>query len=209
MKPNINTKEFSIKKENFYKTKFKKKQIILAGSLRANSNYIKHLYIKEYGKTKKWCTYTISRDGKIFQHYDPAYYTDFMGIKTIDKHSISIVLENMGSIFYDYDSEKWLNWAMEVCDESLVYEKSWKGTSYWESYTEEQFKSVVELSKYLCETYDINVDCIGYNVYKNGTADFEGIVTRSNFDIDYDDLNPSFNFKKYLIDMDIDIIDHE
>ena len=202
----IDKKTYKIKPVNYYKRKYKKKQIILASSLRAKSNHIKRLSKKEYGKTKKWCTYTITREGVIYQHYDPKYYTDFMGIKDIDKHSISIVLENMGGIYYDTDSESWLNWAMEVCDEDRKYEQNWKGNRYWESYPDEQFNATVELCNYLIETYDIERDCIGYNVHnKTGALTFRGIVTRSNFDTDYNDLNPHFDFKKFLNGLDIDI----
>lgn len=201
----IDKETYKIKKQNYYRSKCDKKQIILAGSLRGGSNHIKRLSKKEYGLTKKWCTFTISREGQVFQHYDPKYYTDFMGIKDVDKHSISIVLENMGSIFYDYESEEWLNWAMEVCPEENVYEKHWKGNRYWEIYSEQQFNATVELCKYLCEEYDITLDCLGYNVFKRGTENFQGIVTRSNFNIDYDDLNPSFDFKKFLTEIGVDI----
>lgn len=192
-------------KEGYYKSKYKKKQIILGGSLRAESNHVIHNQVREYGKTKKWSTYTIRRDGKIYEHFDPKYYSDYLGIKEIDKHSISIVLENMGSVFYDYNSDKWLNWAMEVCNESFVHEKGWKGNRYWEIYTDEQFVATVNLCKFLFEKHDITQDCLGYNVYKDGTKDFEGVVTRSNFDIDYNDLNPSFDFKRFLTELGIEV----
>lgn len=191
--------------DNYYRSKPKKKQIILAGSLRGGSNHIKRLSKKSFGKTKKWCTFTISRDGKIYQHYNPIYYTDFMGIKEVDKHSISIVLENMGSLFYDDETEQWYNWIIETCEEELVFEKHWKGSRYWEEYSEEQFESTVKLCKYLCEEYNITLDSLGYNVYKRETASFEGIVTRSNFDHDYDDLNPHFDFKKFIEETGIDV----
>ena len=201
----IDKKKYKIPSENYYKSKNTKNQIILAGSLRCDSNHIKRLTNKSFGKTKRWCTYTIGRDGRIYQHYDPKYYSDFMGDKQIDRHSISIVLENMGSLYYDDDTEEWYNWANETCDEELVFEKHWKGNRYWESYTEDQFNSTIELCKYLCDEFNIVLDSIGYNVYKSRTVDFEGIVTRSNYDIDYSDLNPHFDFKRFLHEIGIDV----
>jgi N-acetyl-anhydromuramyl-L-alanine amidase AmpD len=199
----IDKTTYNIPSENYYKSKNKKTQIILAGSLRSESNHIKRLSKKSYGMTKKWCTYTISRDGKIYQHYDPKYYTDFMVDKEIDKKSISIVLENMGSLFYDDETDKWYNWIMETCTNELVYEKHWKSGRYWESYTEKQFISTIELCKYLSKKYNIILDSLGLNVYESFTKNFQGIVTRSNYDIDYSDLNPQFNFKRFLKEIGI------
>lgn len=194
----INKKTYKIDKQNFYQTKNKKEQIILAGSLRKENYHIKRLQKKEYGKTKKWCTYSISRNGEIYQHYDPQYYSDFMGNKNIDRKSISIVLENMGMVFYDYELNTFLNWVHEECHEDDVFERNWKGSRYWEIYTSEQMDATVELCNYLCNKYDIPLDCLGFNVYHEDTIKFNGIVTRSNYDTDYNDLNPHFDWKLFL-----------
>lgn len=203
-KPKIDIETYAVEEYNYYHTKHKKNQIILAGSLRKDNFHIKHLQKKEYGKTKKWNTFTISREGEIFQHFDPKCYTDYMGIKDVDKHAISIVLENMGMVFYDYETGHFLNWVHEICDENLVYEKNWKTCRYWEMYADAQFSSLVELCEYLCEKYNIPLDSLGFNVHHEDTAKFKGIVTRSNFDVDYNDLNPSFNFKGFLEELEIE-----
>jgi hypothetical protein len=194
----IDTETYQIPSNSFYKTKHKKNQIILAGSLRKENYHIKRFQKKNYGKTKKWCTYSISRSGTIYQHYDPKCYTDFMGIKDIDKHSISIVLENMGMVYFDVDSNMYLNWILEECDNDKVLELNWKSCRYWEKYTPEQFASTVDLCKSLCDTHKITLDSLGFNVYDPTTPKFKGIVTRSNFDSSYSDLNPSFDFKTFL-----------
>ena len=204
-KPKINIKKYKVEDYNYYHTKHKKNQIILAGSLRKKNFHIKRLQKKDYGKTKKWNTFTISREGTIYQHFDPKCYTDFMVEKEIDKHSISIVLENMGFVFYDYDTSKFLNWAHEICEENLVFEKSWKNYLYWENYSDEQFDATSKLCEYLCERYRIPLDSLGFNVHHADTHRFKGIVTRSNFNIDYTDLNPSFNFRLFLKSLNIDV----
>jgi hypothetical protein len=197
----IDKETYKIKRENYYVGKHKKNQIILAGSLRKENYHIIHLQHKEYGKSKKWPTFSISREGIIYQHYDPKYYTDFMGKKDIDKYSISVVLENMGMVFFDYEADGFLNALHEKCDEKNVYEKNWRGYSYCEAYTEKQYDSVLNLCLYLCDEFSIPKDSFGFNVYHEETKKFKGIVTRSNFDPDYTDLNPSFNFKRFLIDL--------
>jgi hypothetical protein len=42
---------------------------------------------------------------------------------------------------------------------------------------------------------NIEKECIGTNVRFNEVKDFKGIVSKSNYDFIYKDLNPSFNFK--------------
>jgi hypothetical protein len=200
----IDKKTYKVETYNYYHTKHKKRQIILAGSLRSEHNHIVHLQHKKYGKSKQWNTFTISREGDVYQHFDPACYSDFMGIKEVDKHSISIVLENMGMVFYDYDSNKYLNWIHEECDEDLIYEQNWKNSRYWEKYTDVQFEATIELCHMLCSKYKVPLDSLGFNAYHEHADKFEGILCRSNFDHDYSDLNHSFDFKKFLEKIGID-----
>lgn len=201
----IDKKTYKINDKNYYKSKYDKKQIILAGSLRKNNFHIKRLEKKDFGQTKTWPTFSINRQGNIYQHFDPKYYSDFIGDKDIDKQSISIVLENMGLLFYEYNSDKYLNSLHEDCPEEFVYERKWNGGTYWEKYTNEQFDSLVELCRNLCEQYNIELDSLGHNVFYDETKNFEGIITRSNIDNQYTDLNPSFNFKAFLQELDIEI----
>lgn len=200
----IDKKTYKVEDYNYYHTKHKKRQIIIAGSLRKEHNHLIHLNNKKGGKSKQWNTFTITREGIIYQHFDPQSYSDFMGIKEIDKHSISIVLENMGMVFYDFESSNYLNWIHEGCDEDNVFEQNWKNSRYWEIYSDKQFTSTVELCKSLCKKHRVPLDSLGFNAYHEGTARFEGIVCRSNFDQDYNDLNPSFSFKEFLNKMGID-----
>lgn len=199
----INSEECKIPDKNYYKVEYEKKQIILAGSLRKNNYHIVNLKRKDYGNTKEWNTFTITREGKILEHYNPKYYSDFMGNKEIDKKSISVVLENMGMLYFDYDSNNFFNWSNDICPESNVFEKNWKGCRYWEAYTKEQFNATINLCDYLSGKFGIEMNCIGHNSHHENTEDFEGIVTRSNFDIDHFDLNPSFDYKKFLHELDI------
>jgi len=194
---------YPIDQQNYHQVKSKKTQIIVGGSLRKGSNHIQHLKTKDFGTSKKWPTYSITREGVIFQHYDPSYYSDYMGIKEIDKKSISIVLENMGMLFYDANKECFMNWINEECNDKLIHEKLWKNCRYWETYTNKQYDSLSLLCGQLCKEQEIALDALGFNVYQEDTDKFNGIVTRSNFDSDYTDLNPSFDFQKFLKKLNI------
>jgi N-acetyl-anhydromuramyl-L-alanine amidase AmpD len=192
----IDDKTYSIKEINRYRTQNPKIQIVLATSLRKNDYHITRLLHKDFGKTKKWNTYTISRDGTIYQHYNNKYHTDFLGIKEADKQIISIVLENMGSLFQT-PSKKFINWLNEICDDERVVAKNWLGYSYWEQFDGEQIKSLVSLCKNLCEEHNIPKVCVEFHHYHKDIIKFRGIVFRSNYIQDSSDINPLFDIVKF------------
>lgn len=194
----IDRNTYRIDAKNYHQVKSKKTQIILAGSLRKGSNRLIRLKKKDFGLSKAWSTFTIRRDGKIFQHYDPMYSSEFMDNRDIDKKSISIVLENMGMLSFDYEENKYLNWINEICEEDLVHEKLWKTCRYWEAYTDEQYKATLHLCVYLCRNYGVKQDNIGHNSNLENALSFQGILSKSNFDSEYYDLNPSFDFKRFM-----------
>lgn len=187
---------YCVKEYNRYKTQTVKTQIILATSLRKGSYHITRLLHKDFGRTKKWNTYTVSRDGTIFQHYDTKYHTDFLGIKEADKKSISIVLENMGCLFQTPNG-KYINWINEICDDENVVEKKWLGYSFWENIPDIQLESVAKLCTELCDKYNIPKVCIDFNNYHKDIIKFKGIVFRSNYIENSSDINPLFNIEKF------------
>ena len=129
----IDSEKYGVAENNRYKTQIAKTQIILATSLRKDSNHIIRLQHKDYHKTKRWNTFTISRTGEIFQHFDPSFHSDFLNIKDVDKKSISIVLENMGYLFAA-PNDKYINWINEECSLENIVEKQWLGYNYWEKF---------------------------------------------------------------------------
>jgi N-acetyl-anhydromuramyl-L-alanine amidase AmpD len=192
----IDNETYCIKETNRYKNQSVKTQILLATSLRKNSYHITRLLHKEFGNTKRWNAYTVSRDGTVFQHYDTKYHSDFLGIKEADNQSISIVLENMGCLFYTPQG-KYINWLNEVCDADRVVEKDWLGYHYWEQFSEEQIQSVVEICKELCEKHGIPKKCIEFHHFHKETIKFRGIVFRSNYIEDSSDINPLFDIEMF------------
>lgn len=191
----IDKETYKIKQENRYKTKTPKTQIVIAVSLRKDSHYITRLQHKDYGKTKRWNTYTISRDGKAYQHYDEKFHTDFLGIKEGDKRSISIVLENMGALFLA-GAHKHINWLNEVCEEEKVVEREWFGYEYWEGFPDEQLESLIDLCRELCDKHSIPKEIIEFSTYHKQVSKFRGIAFRSNYIEDSSDLNPLFDIPK-------------
>jgi len=188
----IDSETYNVRDCNRYSSVTNKEQIVIASSLRKDSNHIVRLLHKDFGKTKRWNTFTISRDGKIYQHYNPKNYSDFLNIKSVDKQSISIVLENMGYLKKDKD-DQFVNWLNEECDENLVIERKWLNLNYWESFTDEQMKSCVELCNFLCDEFNIKKKVMLINTYHKDTINFKGIVFRSNYIENIADINPTFD----------------
>lgn len=192
----IDSETYCIPEINRYKTQIAKTQLVLATSLRKDSNHIIRLQHKDYHKTKKWNTYTISRTGEIYQHYDPKFHSDFLGMKEVDKKTISIVLENMGCLF-EAPGNKYINWINEVCENENVEEKEWLGYNFWEKMYDEQIESTVLLCRRLCEEFNIPRVAMEFNFYHKETHKFRGIVFRSNYIGDSSDINPLFNIPKF------------
>lgn len=190
--------------ESHYEVEHEKTQIVIGRSLRKKSYHITRLQQQEFGRSKKWNTYSITRSGEIYQHYDDKFYSDFLDIKDADVKSISIVLENMGSLFETKTGE-YINWLTEMCDPALVVENNWRGYRYWEKFTDNQMKSVSELCLYLCKKHNIPNICIDFDHYHKDIINFKGIVFRSNYLENSSDVNPnfdieSFNKSLYIID---------
>ena len=181
---------------NFYKVESSKSQIVISISLRKDGNHITRLKHKSFGKSKKWNTYTITRDGVIFEHYPSKYYGDFIGIKQGDRQSITIVLENMGCLFNTSD-ENYVNWLNEECDGALVINKRWMGYDYWESFTDNQINSLTWLCRHLCEKHGINLSCIDFQYYHKDVVKYMGIVFMSNYIEDTNNISPLFDIEKF------------
>ena len=191
----IDKETYKIKQVNRYKTKSPKTQIVIGISLRKENRHITRLQHKDFGKTKKWNTYTISREGEVYQHYDEKYHTDFLGVKEGDKRSISIVLENMGALF-TIASGRHINWLNEVCEEENVVEKEYFGYDFWEKFPDEQMISLIMLCRELCEKHAIPKIFIEFFHHHKETHKFRGIVFRGNYIEDSSDLHPLIDIPK-------------
>ena len=179
MEIKIDNNTYKISDDLHYNTTIAKTQIILSLSLRKSNYHIIRQQHKDYGKAKNWNTFTISREGKIYQHYDPKYHTDFMGIKEIDKKSISIVLENMGILFNE--NGNFVNWLNESCDPKRVIEQNWLSYHYWEKIDLPQINSTVHLCKQLSKEFGIPSDIIEFHYYHKGMENYKGIAFKSNY----------------------------
>jgi len=194
----IDKETYNLTEKNYYNIETNKKLIVLGNSLSDKDNHITGWENRMGGEYKKTSTYTIFRNGEIYEHFKPIYYSSFVENENVDKKIISITLENQGWLNKDLKNDRYFNWVGNIYKRNKsVYEKRWRGFVYWDSYTNKQMKSCVFLIKHLCDKFNIENKCVGHNTYIDGIDMFEGITYRSNFQREYTDLNPSWDFKKF------------
>jgi len=179
---------FNIGKSN------KKTQIILSETKRNYRNYINSLKYRYNGKNPYIPNYVVTKEGEIYKTLEDDEYTNMMLDDDIDKQSIHIVLENYGWLKKNPLEDSYVNYIGDIYKKE-VYTKKWRDYFFWDKYNEEQIKILSELILKICNKLNIKKDCLGTNVKFDEVKNFKGIVSKSNFDFIYKDLNPSFDFK--------------
>jgi N-acetyl-anhydromuramyl-L-alanine amidase AmpD len=174
----------------------KKKQIILCHTSREVEEYLVSLKFRYNGKFDRVPNYVINRDGKILQLLSDISHTNYFKEENINRNSIIICLENLGWLEKKPLTNSYINWKGSIYNQQ-VYEKKWRDYFFWQPYTESQMKSTADLCNQITETLRIDNRCIGHNTRVVGIENFEGIVTKSNFDSNFTDLSPSFNFETF------------
>jgi len=175
----------------------KKKQIILVHTSRNANDYLLSLQHRFNGKYKKIPHYLINREGVILQLLSNKEVSNFFGDNSIDKNVIIISLENMGWLEKEPLFNHYVNWIGDIYKDK-VYDKKWRDYFFWQPYTDEQMESLVYLCKRLFKEMSIKNAIVGHNTKINGIEKFEGVVSRSNYDSEVTDLNPSFDFELFI-----------
>ena len=178
--------------------KYKQKtQIILCHTSREVEEYLASLKFRYNAKYDKIPNYVVTREGKVLQLLSDQGYGNFFDDHITNKLSIFVMLENLGWLEKKPLTNHYINWKGSIYNEQ-VYEKKWRDFYFWQPYTPQQIKMTAELCKHLTETLQIEKTCVGHNTKVDGIENFEGISSRSNYDTNYTDLNPSFNFETFI-----------
>ena len=175
----------------------KKTQIILSHTSRNVENYLQSLKYRYNGKYPKIPNYVITKEGKILTLLSSIEYTNFLTETDVNRNSVVIVLENLGWLQKEPLKDYYVNWIGDIY-KGKVFEKKWRDYFFWEPYTEKQIESTVNLCRELFNDMGIKNNVVGHNTRINGIEKFEGVVTKSNFDSNFTDVSPAFNFEKFL-----------
>lgn len=189
----------NIQKYGTFKPKGKQKnktQIILSHTSREVEQYLASLKFRYNGSFDRVPHFIITRSGEILQLLPEVSFNNFFTKDNINQNSVIVSLENLGWLEKKPLSNHYINWIGSIYKEE-VYEKKWRDFFFWQPYTQNQVDSLVKLCYQLTDNLHIERRSIGHNTKIEGITKWNGIISRSNIDSRYTDLNPSFNFENF------------
>jgi len=175
----------------------KKHQIILTHTSRNINDYLQSLKFRFNGDFKRIPNYIITREGKIIQLLSDNEHSEYFKDSNINRNSIIVSLENLGWLQKEPLTNHYINWIGDIY-KGDVFEKKWRDYFFWQPYTETQVNKLGLLCKELFETVKIKPQVVEHNTRINGVEKYCGIVTKSNFGINYTDVSPAFKFNELL-----------
>lgn len=174
----------------------KKHQIILTHTGRKVENYLASLLYRYNGKFDRIPNYVINKNGEILKLLENNEHTNYFKSPNINRNGIIICLENLGWLEKQPLENYYVNWIGDIY-KGNPYERKWRDYFFWDKYTDKQIESLASLTETIFNEIKITKEIVGHNTKINGIEMFKGIVSRSNFDSNYTDLNPSFDFDKF------------
>ena len=175
----------------------KKHQIILTHTSRNINDYLQSLKFRMNGKYTKIPNYIITREGKILQLLGNEEHSEYFKEPNINRNSIIVSLENLGWLEKEPLTDHYINWIGDIY-KGDVFEKKWRDYFFWQPYTETQVDNLGLLCKELFENVKIKPQIVEHNTKIIGIEKYCGIVTKSNFGVDYTDVSPAFKFNELL-----------
>jgi N-acetyl-anhydromuramyl-L-alanine amidase AmpD len=175
-------------------------RIILTNTKRRGEDYLKSLEFRNNGNYDRIPHYVVMKNGDLINTLEVGDNTNFFDETKYNKNSIIISLENLGWVNKNTLSSTYSNWLGDKIEK--VYEKKWRDKFFWDIYTDEQMKTLVNLCLETCEQYKIDKKFIGHNTFIYDIEKFSGIISRSNFSSQETDVSPSFNFAYLLENFD-------
>ena len=173
----------------------KKNQIILTHTGRNVENYLASLLYRCNGKFDRIPNYVVKKNGEVFQLLDNIEHTNFFREPNTNRNGIIICLENLGWLEKQPLENYYVNWIGDIY-KGIPYERKWRDYFFWDKYTNNQYESLTTLIKILMSDMKIPKEISGHNTKINGIEMFKGVVSKSNFDVNSTDVNPSFDFDK-------------
>ena len=175
----------------------KKHQIILTHTSRNINDYLQSLKFRFNGEFKRIPNYIITRDGKIIQLLGNTEHSEYFKDPNINRNSIIICLENLGWLQKEPLTDHYINWIGDIYN-GKVFERKWREYFFWQPYTDKQLDSTALLCDKLFNELSIKRQIIEHNTKIVGIEKYKGVVTKSNFDIQFTDVSPAFKLDELL-----------
>lgn len=175
----------------------KKHQIILTHSSRNGLEYLQSLKHRFNGDFNRIPNYFISRDGVVLKLLENQEHTDYFKEPNINRNSVIICLENLGWLQKEPLTDHYINWIGDIYN-GKVFERKWREYFFWQPYTDKQLDSTALLCNKLFGELSIKKQIIEHNTKIVGIEKYEGVVTKSNFDVRFTDVSPAFKLEELL-----------
>lgn len=194
----IDKEKYKLSEDNYINVETIKKQIVIGHTSTSKMRHYEKWCNRLNGKYKKTAAFTVTQEGKIYNHFDPIYFSEILGDIELDKKSIFILLENDGWLVKNQEKSEYINWLGHIYNKpETVVEKRWRNYLYWAPYSEKQVNSTVELVNMICEEFYIPKFAIPHNTKIEDFDNFQGVLYRSNLEKHYTDLSPAWNCEKF------------
>ena len=175
----------------------KKHQIILSHTSRYVNDYLNSLKYRNNGKFTRIPNYVITREGKILRLLGNQEHSEYFTNPNINRNSIIISLENLGWLHKEPLTDHYINWIGDIY-KGNVFEKKWRDYYFWQPYTSIQLDNTSKLCNELFKDMSIKPQLVEHNTKITGIEKYCGIVTKSNFNTNFTDVSPAFNFEEFL-----------
>lgn len=175
-----------------------KNKIVLGHTSREVGDYLTSLNYRYNSNYDKIPNFLITKTGNIIQLIEENRFSNFLENPKLNKHSIVILLENLGWLEKKPLSNEFINWNGSIYNGD-AYERKWRDLYFWDPYTEVQIEMLFQLCLKIIDTNKINKKFVGTNIVQRGTEDYSGILARSNLSSLYTDLNPSFKYYDFKL----------
>jgi N-acetyl-anhydromuramyl-L-alanine amidase AmpD len=184
-------------KLNIVRKKTKKKQILLYDTQRRIDDFVNKLKYRKNGQYDDIPHFIVSKLGQIFQVFDTNYSSNTFDDYNVDKKIIKVAVENLGWLNKNTITGILNNWIGDPY-RSEPHIRNWRNYYFWDKYPDTQMESISELCDMLIEKHGITKQIVPSQGFLKNSANFGGIVCKSNFSSIYTDINPSFNFEVFF-----------
>ena len=184
---------YKLKNEYIRSNDKAKDKIVLCHSYSYGLEHIEGWKHRDKSKNYSITPFSIGSDGEVYQHFAPRLTHNLIS-EQVDPSIIGITLVNIGPLTLNPFNGTFNNWLYDVHRGEDLVSKEWRGYHYWEAYTLAQETSVYQLVTYLLSEYNIPKYIIPHNTKLDNAEYTEGVLYRSNFNKNYLDLSPAWDY---------------
>ena len=196
--------QYPLDKSQYFQEKYTKRQIVIHHT--ASSGNAKNV-ITGWQKNQEriGVAFVIDREGVIHQTFSSAHWAHHLGTQELNntllnKQSIGIEMCNWGAL--KLQKSKYVNYLNQEIplEEVYVYDSPFRGSFYYQKYTDKQLESLINLINYLTDTYNIPKDNKKdmWDISRSALSGSPGIYTHVSFRKDKSDCHPQKKLIEFI-----------